>query len=103
MFGIGFGELVLILVIAFVFVGPKDLPKVARAIARFYKKIRLLWNEVLAAINLEEEVDEIKQTKEEVENALNESNPIKIIKKEIDNVTKTVQVSVKETEKKFRD
>ena len=31
MFNIGFSELILILLVAFVIVGPKDLPKVARA------------------------------------------------------------------------
>ena len=37
---IGASELVLILVIAFVVVGPKDLPKVARALARAWKSLR---------------------------------------------------------------
>ena len=36
MFNIGFSELILILLVAFVIVGPKDLPKVARWIARQY-------------------------------------------------------------------
>ena len=31
---LGFGELMLILVIAFVVVGPQDLPRIARAIAK---------------------------------------------------------------------
>ena len=34
MFNIGFSELILILLVAFVIVGPKDLPKVARALGR---------------------------------------------------------------------
>ena len=32
MFNIGFSELILILLVAFVIVGPRDLPKVARAL-----------------------------------------------------------------------
>ncbi|MBR4081764.1 MAG: twin-arginine translocase TatA/TatE family subunit [Clostridia bacterium] len=34
MFNIGFAELILVLIVAFLIVGPKDLPKVARWIAR---------------------------------------------------------------------
>ena len=34
MFNIGFSELILILLVAFVIVGPKDLPRVARALGR---------------------------------------------------------------------
>ena len=34
MFNIGFSELILILLVAFVIVGPRDLPKVARALGR---------------------------------------------------------------------
>ena len=41
MFNIGFEELILILLVAFVIVGPKDLPKVARAIGRFVKRLSL--------------------------------------------------------------
>ena len=40
MFNIGFEELILILLVAFVIVGPKDLPKVARAIGRFVKMLK---------------------------------------------------------------
>lgn len=40
--GIGASEVVLILLIAFIVVGPKDLPKIARALARVYKSIRAM-------------------------------------------------------------
>ena len=43
MFNIGFEELILILLVAFVIVGPKDLPKVARAIGRFVKMLKQMY------------------------------------------------------------
>ena len=46
MFNIGMMELVLILLVAFLVVGPKDLPKVARWIARQIKNLRKLVREV---------------------------------------------------------
>lgn len=39
MFNIGFSELLLVLLVAFLVVGPKDLPKVARWLGRTVKKI----------------------------------------------------------------
>ncbi len=42
MTSIGASELVLILLIAFIVVGPKDLPKVARALGRFVKKAKAM-------------------------------------------------------------
>lgn len=45
MFNIGFSELLLVLLVAFLVVGPKDLPKVARWLGRTVKKSRRLLNE----------------------------------------------------------
>lgn len=42
MFNIGFSELLLVLLVAFLVVGPKDLPKVARWLGRTVKKSRRL-------------------------------------------------------------
>ena len=48
MFNIGVSELLVILLIAFLVVGPKDLPKVARALARFIRYLKTKWAEFLA-------------------------------------------------------
>ncbi|GEM_PF-2258196 len=40
MFGIGFGELIIVGLILLVFVGPEDLPKVASQIARFINQLK---------------------------------------------------------------
>ena len=45
MFNVGFTELIVVLLVAFLVVGPKDLPKVARAIARFVKYLKQLFQE----------------------------------------------------------
>ena len=46
MFNIGFSELIVVLLIAFLVVGPKDLPKVARWLGRMVKKLKQLIREV---------------------------------------------------------
>lgn len=62
MFGIGSKELILILIIAFVIVGPQDLPKVARALGRAVR-----WGKgILDEIKRETGMDELeKEFKEE--------------------------------------
>lgn len=58
---LGMGELLLILLIAFVVVGPKDLPKIARAIAKGVRQVKRLYADVKNELNLENELSEIKQ------------------------------------------
>lgn len=54
MFNIGMAELVVILLVAFLVVGPKDLPKVARWIAREIKKLRRLLKELKKEVGWDE-------------------------------------------------
>ncbi len=46
MFGIGFGELMLILVVALLVVGPDKLPDLAKSIAKAYNQFRRAGNEL---------------------------------------------------------
>lgn len=63
---IGFGEIIMILLIAFVVVGPEDLPKVARTLARWIKKIRTMMKDVNKSFESELGLDEIKVVKNEI-------------------------------------
>lgn len=67
MFNIGFAELIVVLLVAFLIVGPKDLPKVARWIARQVKSIRKLVNEVKKETGWDEFAKEFKDTKTDLE------------------------------------
>ncbi len=46
MFGIGFGELLLIMVVALLVVGPEKLPDLAKSIAKAYNQFRRAGNEL---------------------------------------------------------
>lgn len=61
---IGFGELLVIFCVAFFVVGPKDLPKVARTIARIVKKCKSMMENVTN--EFEEELD-LEETKKQVQ------------------------------------
>jgi Tat protein translocase TatB subunit len=50
MFNLGLGELILIGVIALIFIGPKELPEVAKTLARFINEMRRSLNEVKQTI-----------------------------------------------------
>ena len=67
MFNIGFAELILILLIAFVVVGPKDLPKVARALGRFVRYVRKMIEEVKRESGLDEVENEIKTMERKID------------------------------------
>ena len=67
MFNIGFAELLVILLIAFVVVGPKDLPKIARALGRFVKYMRSMIEEVKRESGLDEVEKEIKTMERKID------------------------------------
>ena len=67
MFNIGFAELLLILLIAFVVVGPKDLPKIARALGRFVKYMRNMIEEVKRESGLDEVEKEMKTMERKID------------------------------------
>lgn len=65
MFDLSLAELLLIVVVAVVFIGPKDLPIVVRAIAKFMSNLRGFSHEIKAAFDdlaKESGVSDIKET-----------------------------------------
>lgn len=95
MMSVGFSELILVLLVAFVIVGPKDLPKVARAIARFVKYLRQLYEEFKAETGLDETIDELKKSESELKGLLKQADPTTEVRKMERDVTKVM----KETQK----
>ena len=51
MFDLSFTEILLVLVVAIVFLGPEDLPKVAKTLAKVARSIRYIGGEVRRAID----------------------------------------------------
>ena len=70
MFNIGMTELLLILLIAFVVVGPQDLPKVARALGRFVRYLRNLVKEIKRETGFDEIDSELKDVRREIQQDL---------------------------------
>ncbi len=74
MFNIGFAELILVLLIAFLVVGPKDLPKVARWLGRCVKKARELMREVKQEIGWDEITEETKSIRKDIDQTVKETD-----------------------------
>lgn len=51
MFGIGFLEICLIVVVGLVFIGPQNLPKVMVELGKFFVQMRRMSNEVKSSVN----------------------------------------------------
>ena len=74
MFNIGMMELLLILLVAFLVVGPKDLPKVARWLARQVKNLRKFIRDVKKETGWNDLAAEFKDTGDEVRDVLKEAD-----------------------------
>ena len=71
-FNVGMAEIILLLLIAFVVVGPKDLPKVARALGRFVRYIRNMVEEVKRETGFDEVAKDIKDMEKSVDDTVRE-------------------------------
>ena len=97
MFNIGGAELIVILLIAFVVVGPKDLPKIARALGRFVRYIREMIEEVKRETGIDELEDEFKAVSTDVKKTVQSVDPRREfqktqleINKEVRNIEKSL-------------
>ena len=66
MFDLSFAEIVLVVVVAAIFIGPKDLPVVIRAIARFARAARSLAKDIRKAFDELAEESGVKDIENEV-------------------------------------
>lgn len=62
MFGMGMGELVLILVIALLIFGPDKLPQVARSVGKFMSNLKRTTDDIRFSIEREINMSELKDT-----------------------------------------
>ena len=81
MFNLGMGELLLLLFLAFVVIGPSDFPKVAKGFIKAVKYGKNLVADIMESFTstLEDEAKEFNEVKNVVENAVKSVNPESIL------------------------
>ena len=62
----GFGEMVVIVLLAIIVVGPKDLPKVMRTMGQLMARLRVMGQELRDAFDEMDTDDEIKELRAEI-------------------------------------
>ncbi len=62
MFGIGMPEMLVILALALIIIGPKKLPDLAKSLGRAMREFKRATNEFKETIQLESEISEVKET-----------------------------------------
>ncbi len=65
MFGIGFNEVIIILVLALIIIGPKKLPDIAKALGKGYREFRRAFDDVKSEFDLDidddKDYDEVRK------------------------------------------
>ncbi len=90
------------LLIAFLVVGPKDLPKVARWLGRMVKKMRQLIREVKKETGWDELEKEFKDTKSDMEETVKEVKQDLDISSELKDAANEWKTSVNGVEKELK-
>ena len=105
MFNIGVGEILIVLVVAFVIVGPDDLPKVARWLGRQVRRLRTLIREVKAETGWDELEKEVKDAQREVKTTVREldvsadlKSAVKDVKGELESASKGVEQDIRQVD-----
>ncbi len=79
MFGIGMPEMLVILALALIVIGPKKLPDLAKSLGRAMREFKKATNELKDSIQLESELSDVKDTfndfGDDVKNAVNAKPP----------------------------
>ncbi|MEW5914574.1 MAG: Sec-independent protein translocase protein TatB [Thermodesulfobacteriota bacterium] len=79
MFGIGMPELLIILVIALVVVGPKKLPDLAKSLGKGLQQFRKATDEIKEGLEEHESYQELKGLQQSFRETLDEVNPRKML------------------------
>lgn len=78
MFGMGMPEILLILAIALIVIGPKKLPDLAKSLGRALNEFKHAANEFKDTMDLDNDIREVKKSFDDVEAELKKKNTIEI-------------------------
>nr|MBR4281437.1 twin-arginine translocase TatA/TatE family subunit [Clostridia bacterium] len=91
MFNLGMMEIVLVLAVAFLVVGPKDLPKVARWLARQIKSLKKIIREIKKETGWDEFAKEFKDVADDVKSTVKDADIRQDIQMSADELRATME------------
>ena len=99
MLNIGVGELVVLLLIALIVVGPADLPKIAVAIAKAVRYLKRTSREIMNALQAEADRAKFKEVQEAIESVADPESIIEPLKKELSDVAEITKHEITDVNK----
>lgn len=72
MFGIGFTEILLVAIIGLIFIGPEELPKVARNLGRFLNEMRRGSDQFMDEIKKSSPVEDLNKISSDIDTSLHQ-------------------------------
>ena len=98
MFSFGWGEILLILLVVIIVVGPKDIPKFLRQIGNLSKSIKKISREFKSSLNQIVEETDLKDVKNSITEVTDLSKDLDI-KSNLKNEIKTIKETISSVEK----
>jgi len=77
MFGIGMPEMIMILVIALIVLGPKKLPDIAKGLGRAFNEFKKATTDFKESMGIDDELNDVKQAFDEMNKDIKETIDIK--------------------------
>ena len=102
MFSFGWGEILLILIVVIIVVGPKDIPKFLRQIGNLSKSIKKISREFKSSLNQITEETDLKDVKNSITNITDIKKDLDI-KSNLKNEINTIKETVSSVEKEITD
>lgn len=100
MFDVGFSEIILLLVIGLLVLGPERLPKVARTLGAYVRKARGAWHQVKYDIDRELQASELKKSWQESVGSA--SNDINELQQQVQNEMAAADASIQKMDSETR-
>lgn len=97
MFGIGMPEMILILAVALIVLGPKKLPDLAKSLGRALREFKKATSELKESITVDNELTDVKKAFDEMNNDIKEAVDVNI-----DFDDKDQKISAPSTDKKSK-
>ena len=97
MFSFGWGEILLILLVVIIVVGPKDIPKFLRQIGNLSKSIKKISREFKSSLNQIAEETDLKDVKNSITDVTNLNKELNI-KSNLKNEIKTIKETISSVE-----